>query len=150
MCIALSRNSQIIMGPRSSTMNFHRLNCPFGVTIRFKKIVIQGKLQIAVDKEPISLSRVYSYYSKCHSQLTIYSLHCWFEYKQTLKSEHSQTASRFKDISPKVASAGLAIYSGLHQIILHSPSTPSTRGQRDGRDHVEPLARDGVTSSEMT
>ena len=70
--------------------------------------------------------------------------------KQTLKSEHSQTASRFKDISPKVASAGLAIYSGLHQIILHSPSTPSTRGQRDGRDHVEPLARDGVTSSEMT
>ena len=67
--------------------------------------------------------------------------------KQTLKSEHSQTASRFKDISPKVASAGLVIYSGLHQIILHSPSTPSTRGQRDGRDHVEPLARDGVTSS---
>ena len=44
-------------------------------------------------------------------------------------------------------SAGLVIYSGLHQIILHSPSTPSTRGQRDGRDHVEPLPRDGVTSS---
>ena len=63
------------------------------------------------------------------------------------ESEHSQTASRFKDISPKVASAGLVIYSGLHQLILHSPSTPSTRGQRDGRDHVEPLARDGVTSS---
>ena len=61
--------------------------------------------------------------------------------------EHSQTASRFKDISPKVVSAGLVIYSGLHQIILHSPSTPSTRGQRDGRDHVEPLPRDGVTSS---
>ena len=69
----------------------------------------------------------------------------WFSStKQTLKSEHSQTASRFKEISPKVASA---VYSGLHQIILYSPSTPSTRGQRDGRDHVEPLARDGVTSS---
>ena len=67
--------------------------------------------------------------------------------KQTLKSEHSQTASRLKDISPKVVSAGLVIYSGLHQIILHSPSTPSTRGQRNGRDDVEPLARDGVTSS---
>ena len=46
--------------------------------------------------------------------------------------------------------AGLVIYSGLHQIILHSPSTPSARGQRDGRDHVEPLARDGVTSSAKT
>ena len=48
---------------------------------------------------------------------------------------------------PKVASAGLAIYSGLHSNILHTPYKPSTRGQRDGQDPVEPLARDGATSS---
>ena len=31
---------------------------------RFNKIAIQGAPQMAVDKEAISLSRVYSYYSK--------------------------------------------------------------------------------------
>ena len=31
---------------------------------RFNKIAIQGSPQMAVDKEAISLSRVYSYYSK--------------------------------------------------------------------------------------
>ena len=31
---------------------------------RFNKIAIQGAPQMAVDKESISLSRVYSYYSK--------------------------------------------------------------------------------------
>ena len=33
---------------------------------RFNKIAIQGAPQMAVDKEAISLSRVYSYYSKCN------------------------------------------------------------------------------------
>ena len=33
---------------------------------RFNKIVIQGASQMAVDKEAISLSRVYSHYSKCN------------------------------------------------------------------------------------
>ena len=32
---------------------------------RFNKIAIQGTPHMAVDKEAISLSRVYSYYSKC-------------------------------------------------------------------------------------
>ena len=32
---------------------------------RFNKIAIQGTLQMAVDKEAISLSRVYSYDSRC-------------------------------------------------------------------------------------
>ena len=32
---------------------------------RFNKIAIQGTPQMAVDKEAISLSRVYSYDSKC-------------------------------------------------------------------------------------
>ena len=35
----------------------------------FNKIAIQGAPQIAVDKEAISLSRVYSYYSKCNLSL---------------------------------------------------------------------------------
>ena len=48
--------------------------------------------------------------------------------------------NRFNAILPKVASAGLAIYSDLHSAILHTPSTPSTRG----------LARDGATSSPKT
>ena len=40
----------------------------FGVSTyltRFNKIAIQGTLQMAVDKEAISLSRVYSYDAKC-------------------------------------------------------------------------------------
>ena len=36
---------------------------------RFNKIAIQGALQMAVDKEAISLSRVYSYYPKCNLPL---------------------------------------------------------------------------------
>ena len=34
------------------------------ILTRFNKIAIQGTPQMAVDKEAISLSRVYSYYSK--------------------------------------------------------------------------------------
>ena len=37
--------------------------------IFFNKIAIQGAPQIAVDKEATSLSRVYSYYSKCNLPL---------------------------------------------------------------------------------
>ena len=36
---------------------------------KFNKIAIQGAPQMAVDKEAISLSRVYSYYSKCNLPL---------------------------------------------------------------------------------
>ena len=36
---------------------------------RFNRIAIQGAPQMAVDKEAISLSRVYSYYSKCNIPL---------------------------------------------------------------------------------
>ena len=36
---------------------------------RFNKIAIQGAPQMAVDKEAISLSRVYSHYSKCNVPL---------------------------------------------------------------------------------
>ena len=36
---------------------------------RFNKIAIHGTRQMAVDKEAISLSRVYSYYSKCNLSL---------------------------------------------------------------------------------
>ena len=36
---------------------------------RFNKIAIQGAPQMAVDKEAISLSRVYSYYYKCNLPL---------------------------------------------------------------------------------
>ena len=35
----------------------------------FNKIAIQGTPQMAVDKEAISLSRVYSYYSMCNLPL---------------------------------------------------------------------------------
>ena len=35
----------------------------------FNKIAIQGAPQMAVDKEAISLSRVYSYYPKCNLPL---------------------------------------------------------------------------------
>ena len=36
---------------------------------RFNKIAIQGTPQMAVDKEAICLSRVYSYYFKCNLPL---------------------------------------------------------------------------------
>ena len=36
---------------------------------RFNKISIQGTPQMAVDKEAICLSRVYSYYPKCNFPL---------------------------------------------------------------------------------
>ena len=39
------------------------------ISFRFNKIAIQGTRQMAVDKEAISLSRVYSYYSKCNIPL---------------------------------------------------------------------------------
>ena len=70
----------------------------------------------------------------------------WFEYKTNIEV---RTLTNRQPIQRYIAQGRLRWfgYSGLHQIILHSPSTPSTRGQRDGRDHVEPLARDGVTSS---
>ena len=49
---------------------FHRLSIELDLT-RFNKIVIQGTPQMAVDKETICLSRVYSYSnSKC--TLTLY------------------------------------------------------------------------------
>ena len=47
-----------------------RLSLPqFHCLTRFNKIAIQGAPQMAVDKEAISLSRVYSYYSKCNLPL---------------------------------------------------------------------------------
>ena len=70
--------------------------------------------------------------------------------KQTWKSDHSQNDNRFNVILPKVVFASLFTYSGLHSIILSTPSTPSTRGLGDGQDPVEPLARDGATSSSTT
>ena len=39
------------------------------VLTRFNKIAIQGTPQMAVDKEAICLSRVYSYYPKCNFPL---------------------------------------------------------------------------------
>ena len=36
---------------------------------RFNKIAIKGTPQMAVEKEAISLSKVYSYYSKCNLPL---------------------------------------------------------------------------------
>ena len=36
---------------------------------RFNKIAVQGTPQMAVDKEAICLSRVYSYYPKCNFPL---------------------------------------------------------------------------------
>ena len=46
---------------------------PYTTTIlgltRFNKIAIQGTPQMAVDKEAICLSRVYSYYPKCNFPL---------------------------------------------------------------------------------
>ena len=38
----------------------------FAFLTRCNKIAIQEAPQMAVDKEAISLSRVYSYYSKCY------------------------------------------------------------------------------------
>ena len=48
----------------------HTCACPgrFHLT-RFNKIAIQGTPQMAVDKEAICLSRVYSYYPKCNFPL---------------------------------------------------------------------------------
>ena len=40
-----------------------------GFLTRFNKIAIQGTPQMAVDKEAICLSRVYSYYPKCNFPL---------------------------------------------------------------------------------
>ena len=40
-----------------------------GCLTRFNKIAIQGTPQMAVDKEAICLSRVYSYYPKCNFPL---------------------------------------------------------------------------------
>ena len=40
-----------------------------GDLTRFNKIAIQGTPQMAVDKEAICLSRVYSYYPKCNFPL---------------------------------------------------------------------------------
>ena len=39
------------------------------ISLRFNKIAIQGTPQMAVDKEAICLSRVYSYYPKCNFPL---------------------------------------------------------------------------------
>ena len=39
------------------------------ILTRFNKIAIQGTPQMAVDKEAICLSRVYSYYFKCNLPL---------------------------------------------------------------------------------
>ena len=41
---------------------------------RFNKIAIQGAPQMAVDKEAISLSRIYSYYYKCYLPLFYLSI----------------------------------------------------------------------------
>ena len=45
------------------------INEPNKILTRFNKIAIQGAPQMAVDKEAISLSRVYSYYPKCNLPL---------------------------------------------------------------------------------
>ena len=44
-----------------------------GDVTRFNKIATQGAPQMAVDKEAISLSRVYSYYSKFTCAYSMYS-----------------------------------------------------------------------------
>ena len=51
--------------------NVHTASSPLigGYLTRFNKIAIQVAPQMAVDKEAISLSRVYSYYSKCNMPL---------------------------------------------------------------------------------
>ena len=74
----------------------------------------------------------------------------WFDSKTNMEVPSytkRQPIQWYRCILHNVASAGLAIYSCLRRIILPTPSTPSTRGQRDGQDPVEPLARDGVTPS---
>ena len=53
------------------------------------------------------------------------------------------------DTPSKIRRVGMYA-SGIRSIILHTPSTPSTRGLRDGQDLYEPLARDGATSSPKT
>ena len=88
---------------------------------RHSSISLETKLRVY----QASVLSVLLYGSECWpistslcSRLSVFDMHPLtpngLSTKQTLKSEHSQTASRFKDISPKVASAGLAIYSGLH------------------------------------
>ena len=57
-------NQSIVPGLPES----QQLCCEEDLT-RFNKIAIQGAPQMAVDKEAIRLSRVYSYYSKCNLPL---------------------------------------------------------------------------------
>ena len=45
------------------------LSVNMDILTRFNKIAIQGTPQMAVDKEAICLSRVYSYYPKCNFPL---------------------------------------------------------------------------------
>ena len=47
----------------------HKKNYLYTPLTRFNKIAIQGTPQMAVDKEAICLSRVYSYYPKCNFPL---------------------------------------------------------------------------------
>ena len=51
--------------------NYARVDTPSVITFnkRFNKSAIQGTPQMAVDKEAICLSRVYSYYPKCNFPL---------------------------------------------------------------------------------
>ena len=49
-------------------IQFHKFEWESNLT-RFNKIAIQGTPQMAVDKEAICLSRVYSYYPKCNFPL---------------------------------------------------------------------------------
>ena len=62
----------------------------------------------------------------------------WFDYKTNIEARALTKDNRFNAILPKVAYAGLAIYSDLHSAILPTPSTPPTLGLRDGQDPVEP------------
>ena len=53
-----------------SQFTFNDHLCAHGSYLtRFSKIAIQGTPQMAVDKEAICLSRVYSYYPKCNFPL---------------------------------------------------------------------------------
>ena len=61
---------------RASNEYFHKYGCKCERILaistyltRFNKIAIQGTPRMAVDKEAISVSRVYSYYSKCNLTL---------------------------------------------------------------------------------
>ena len=76
----------------------------------------------------------------------------WFDYKTNIEVRALTKDNRFNVILPKVAYAGLAIYSDLHSAILPTPSTPPTLGLRpEGWSRPrEPPARDGATSSRKT